>query len=93
VKGGKKLINAHKIKTRIYELQLTQDEIAKEMSLDYSTVNAKLSGKRRIYIDEVAKLCKILHITTSAELKEYFGLDFLIDKKCKNAPEEKLKGA
>ena len=81
------LINAHKIKTRMFELQLTQEEIAKSMSLDYSTLNAKINNKRRIYADEVAKLCKILKISTSAELREYFGLDFLIDKKCKNAPE------
>ena len=87
------MINAHKIKTRIFELQLSQEEIAKTMSLDYSTLNAKINNKRRIYIDEVATLCKILHISTSTELKEYFGLDFLLDTKCKNAPNEKLGGA
>lgn len=81
------MINAHKLKTRMFELQLTQEEIAKSMSLDYSTLNAKINNKRRIYADEVAKLCKILEITTSKELKDYFGLDFLIENKCKNARE------
>lgn len=83
------MINAHKIKTRIFELQLSQDEIAKTMSLDVSTLNAKINNRRRIYIDEVAKLCDILQISTSDDLKEYFGLDFILDNKCKNALETK----
>lgn len=82
------MINAHKIKTRIFELQLNQEEIAKNMSLDISTLNAKINNRRRIYIDEVAKLCDILQINTSDELKEYFGLNFLLDKKCEKAPKK-----
>ena len=80
------MINAHKIKTRIFEMQLSQEKIAKSMSLNYSTLNAKINNKRDMNIGEVAKLCEILNITTSSELKEYFGLTFLLDKECKNAP-------
>ena len=68
----------------MYELQITQESLAEYMGIDYSTLNLKLNNKRRIYADEVAKLCRILKITTSAELREYFGLDFLIDKSCEN---------
>lgn len=84
-KEEKFLLNSHKIKTRIFELGLTQEKVADDMSLDYSTFNLKVNNKRRIYADEVAKLCKILHISTSAELKEYFGFDFLLIKSCEKA--------
>ena len=87
------MIQSHKIKSRMYELQITQDAIAKQMGLNITTLGLKINGKRRIYIDEVAKLCKILHITTSAELKEYFGLDFLIIKKCENETRKDLESA
>ena len=65
------LVNSHKIKTRIFELQLSQEEIAKRMSLDQTTLNAKINNKRRIYIDEVKMLCDILDVSA----------DFLLGKK------------
>lgn len=61
----------------MYELKLTQEEVAKDMGLDYSTLNLKLNNKRRFYFDEIAKLCEILQIKTRADLHECFGLDFL----------------
>lgn len=87
------MINVHKIKTRIYELQLSQEEIAKNMELDISTLNAKINNKRRIYIDEVVKLCEILQIGTSTDLKEYFGMNFLLDNKCEKAQTNDTEGA
>ena len=92
-KGAINLINAHKIKTRIFEMQLSQEKIAKSMSLNYSTLNAKINNKRDMNIGEVAQLCEILNIKTSRELKEYFGLTFLLDNECKNAPNLNQNGA
>lgn len=74
---NKAKVNTCKVKARILELGLTQDGVAKDMNLDYSTLNLKINNKRRIYMDEVYNLCEILDIKTPTDLKEYFGLDFL----------------
>lgn len=71
-------VNTCKIKARILELGLTQEGVAKDMGIDYATLNLKINNKRRIYMDEVATLCEILDIKNPPELKEYFGLDFLV---------------
>lgn len=72
------MVNTRKIKARAIELGLTQKSIAKEIGLDYTALNLKLNNKRRLYIDEVGKLCKILQIKTAGELHDYFGIDFLL---------------
>lgn len=88
------MVNSHKVKSRIFELALSQESIAKDMDMDYSTFNLKINNKRRIYMDEVAKLCKILELTSPSDLKEYFGLDFLnIPSSCENDTNEMLGGA
>lgn len=71
-------VNTRKLKSRILELGLTQAIVADYMGLDSSTLNLKLNNQRRIYMDEVANLCFILDIKTPSDLKEYFGLEFLI---------------
>lgn len=72
------LINARKLKARMVELGITQSNIAKNMGVDPTTLYLKLNNQRRIYVDEVGKLCKILKIGTPSDLHEYFGIDFLI---------------
>lgn len=62
----------------MYELGKTQEEVAKELSMDVSTFNLKLNNNRRFYVNEIAGLSKILGISTQEELRDYFGLDFLI---------------
>lgn len=76
------------------ELGLNQEEVADKLGVDYTTLNQKINNNRRLYLDEVAKLCKILNIKTSKELREYFGLDFLITAdSCEIATNETLGGA
>lgn len=72
------MVNSLKIKARIMELGLSQEDVANYVGVDYSTLNLKINNNRRFYVDEVAKLCEILKINTSTQLREYFGLDFLI---------------
>ena len=72
------MVNTTKVNSRIMELGLTQEVVAKELGINYSTLNLKLNNKRRFYVDELTKICDILNIRTRKELKEYFGLDFLI---------------
>lgn len=64
----------------MYELGITQEDVAKKLSMDVSTFNSKLNNNRRFYLDEVAGLSEVLGITSKSELAEYFGLEFLILK-------------
>ncbi|MBQ2870351.1 helix-turn-helix transcriptional regulator [bacterium] len=72
------MVNTRKVKARYIELGLTQKIIADKIGLDYTALNLKLNNKRRLYIDEVAKLCDILQIKTAGELHDFFGIDFLL---------------
>ena len=72
------MVRTNKVKARIVELGIQHYKVAKYLGIDPATLTLKLSNKRRIYLDEVVKLCKILDINTAEELKEYFNLDFLI---------------
>jgi transcriptional regulator with XRE-family HTH domain len=87
------VVNSLKVKARIMEQGLNQDEVAKELGIDYSTLNLKINNNRRFYVDEVAKLCELLDIKTSKELRDYFGFDFLIlaDSR-QNATEDMVGG-
>ena len=87
------MVNSLKVKARIMELGLNQDDVAKELGIDYSTFNLKINNNRRFYVDEVAKLCEILDIKTSNQLRDYFGFDFLIlaDSR-QNATEDTVGG-
>ena len=87
------MVNSLKVKARIMELGLNQDDVAKELGIDYSTFNLKINNNRRFYVDEVAKLCELLHIKTSKELRDYFGFDFLIlTESRQNATEDMVGG-
>ena len=81
-KGGGKMINTNKIKARIMELGLTQEDIADKVGINRSTFNLKITNKRRIYMDEVVKVCQALNISTPVDLKEMFELDFLVATSC-----------
>lgn len=61
----------------MFELKLTQEDVAKFMDIDSTTFNLKLNNKRRFYLDEIKRLCEILQINSRAELQECFSLDFL----------------
>lgn len=88
------MVNTNKLKARILEMGLTQELIAKDIKMDYSTFNLKINNKRRIYVDEIAKLCRVLNITTPAELQDFFGLDFLtVSTTCENDTNETVGGA
>lgn len=72
------MVRTNKVKARIVELEIPHYKVAKYLGIDPATLTLKLNNKRRIYLDEVVKLCNILKINTAKELKEYFNLDFLI---------------
>lgn len=87
------MVNTRKVKARVIELGLTQKDIAKDMGLDYTALNLKLNNKRRLYIDEVGKLCKILKIGTKEDLHDYFGIDFLVIPDFRQNAKQEVGGA
>lgn len=86
------MVNTRKVKARMVELGLTQGDVAKILSIDYATLNLKLNNKRRFYVDELNTLSQVLHISTSKELKEFFGLDFLIVPNTRQKETDKTQG-
>ena len=72
------MVKTNKVKGRIVELGIGYNEIAEYIGIDRTTLSLKLSNERRIYLIEVAKLCEILQINTTEQLKTYFNLDFLL---------------
>lgn len=87
------MVNSLKVKARIMELGLNQEDVAKKLGIDYSTLNLKINNNRRFYFDEIGKLCEILGINTSSQLHEYFGVDFLIlTESRQNATEDTVGG-
>ena len=88
------MVNSRKVNARILELGLNQELIAEQMGIHTVTLNQKINNNRRFYADEVAILFKILKLSTRVELKEYFGLDYLIvAESCENETKEELGGA
>lgn len=88
------MVNSRKVNARIFELGLNQEVIAEQMGINKVTLNQKINNIRRFYADEVAILFKILKLSTRVELKEYFGLDYLIvADSCENETKEELGGA
>ena len=61
------MLNAVQVKARMVLMRLTQPEVAELMGINVATLNAKINGTRRIYLDEYLKLCKILGLNTAEE--------------------------
>ena len=55
-------MNTKKIKSAMLEAGYSQRSLAKEMNMSLNALNAKINGKRRIYIDEAYSLCMLLGI-------------------------------
>lgn len=68
------MIDTRKVKARMLMLGLTQPIVAELMGINVATFNMKINNKRRIYIDEYFKLCKILKLNTTEEQKELLGV-------------------
>jgi transcriptional regulator with XRE-family HTH domain len=56
-------MNVNKLKAKIVENDLTQDEVAKRMGISVQSLNAKLNKRTILTLDEVVSLVKILNIT------------------------------
>lgn len=65
------MINTEKIKQRMSELGLTQNDIAECLGIARPTANQKINNVRKLEIDEAKKLSELLDIKDS-EIWDYF---------------------
>lgn len=65
------MINADKIRGRMREMRLSQDNVAKQMNLAQSTFSQKINGIRGMSLDEANELSQILKIPDE-EFRVYF---------------------
>ena len=60
-----------KLKGRMVELGLTQEELARELGISKATLNAKLNGKGDWFRREIVTMCHILAIEPE-HIVDYF---------------------
>lgn len=65
------MVDTGRIKQRMAELGLTQNDIAECLGIARPTANQKINNVRKLDIDEVKKLSELLGIK-NAEIWEYF---------------------
>ncbi len=63
-----------KLKGRMKEKNFTQEDIAKKLGLNKSTISLRLNNQSLFVQDEINKIIKLLDIP-SDEIKEYFFTD------------------
>lgn len=63
--------NYSKLLGRIRECGLTQEQLAKEIGKDKSTISAKVNGKFSFTQEEMDDICRVLDIPND-EIGEYF---------------------
>lgn len=65
------MINTRKIKGRMVELGISQQDAAKRLDIKQPTFNQKLNGRRDFKIGEVQELVNLLEIADD-DVAEYF---------------------
>lgn len=65
------MVNSNKLKGKMRELQITQLDVAKALSISPPTVSQKLNNVRDFNLEEAEKLSDMLHIETG-EFGDYF---------------------
>lgn len=66
------MTNTNKLKARMIEKGLNQEDIAKKLNLSNATTNYKINNKRQFTADEFLLLCSILEIDNPME---YFFIE------------------
>lgn len=60
-------MNSLKLKARIMEHGYTQRTLANELGMNKNTLNSRVNGETKFRVDEVERICELLHITTAEE--------------------------
>lgn len=54
------VFNPNKVKARLAELGYTQKDLAECLGVQTNTLSIKLSGKRKLNVDEISNICEYL---------------------------------
>lgn len=54
---------SNKLKAKLFENNLTQSEVAKQLGMSAQTFNYKLNNRIEFKASEIERLCKLLNIT------------------------------
>ncbi len=65
------MVNTNKIKAKMKELELTQNDVACSLGIRQSTANQKINNVRCFSLEEAEKLSNLLSIKAD-EFKDYF---------------------
>ena len=61
------MVNKLQLKARIISEGHTQKSLAKLLGIGKNTLNSKINGSAQFNIDEVERICEVLHIDTPEE--------------------------
>lgn len=75
-KGGRKMTNTELLKKVIERSGLKIGTILQCMKIkSYSTLQAKIEGRREFTASEIAKMCEVLHLNKDQMEEIFFALD------------------
>ena len=81
------MINIHKLKAKIKEKNMTQEELAKRIGIDSSTLSKRMNDLQgnNFTIEEATKMIEILSISGDEVTQIFFNNNLRIIKELKSA--------
>ncbi len=66
------MVNSLKLKSRLVEIGITQNELAKNLGLSAPTISQKINNLRPMNLEEAEKICEYLKIKDKDFSKYFF---------------------
>ena len=66
------MLNKNKLRARMVEVGYTQDKLAKETGISYTSLSRKMNGVTSFDVDEADRICEVLGIVAGVEKAEIF---------------------
>ena len=73
--GGDIVPDTERLKTRMRELRITQENLAKQLDLATPIISQKINNNRPFYLEEAEKVARILKISNKDFGLYFFGSD------------------
>ena len=69
-------MNVPELKAEMVRNNMTQKDLAAKMNVSQQAISYKLSGKRRVFLDEAAAISEALGMDASTIMKIFFDWNF-----------------
>ena len=69
-------MNIPELKAEMARNNMTQKDLAAKMDVTQQSISHKLSGKRRVFLDEAAAISEALDMDASTIMKIFFDWNF-----------------